>query len=97
MFERVEFNKGVLIYKTVKGYCPSYLSDMFTYQTSNAYKLRSCSNNDMCIPSHNNELFKKTLQYSVVQLWNNLPVHLRTTSTLSTFKHSLTKHIISKR
>ena len=84
VFERVEFNKGVLIYKTVKGLCPSYLSDMFTYQTSNAYNLRSCSNNDMCIPSHNNELFKKTLQYSGVQLWNNLPVHLRTASTLST-------------
>ena len=97
IFERVEFNKGVLLYKTVHDMCPEYLSDMFTFQSGASYGLRSSTNQKMCIPTHKNELFKKSFQYSGAIVWNNIPLHIRTASTLQTFKTNFRKHIISKR
>ena len=97
IFERVEFNKGVLLYKTVHEMCPEYLSNMFTFQSAVSYGLRSSTNQKMCIPTHKNELFKKSFQYSGAIVWNNIPLHIRTASTLQTFKTNFRKHIISKR
>ena len=72
IFERVEFNKGVLLYKTFHEMCPEYLSNMFTFQSAVSYGLRSSTNQKMCIHTHKNELFKKSFQYSGAIVWNNL-------------------------
>ena len=41
----------------------------------------------MCIPTHTSELFKKSFQYSVASVWNNIPVHvILKASTLRKFK-----------
>ena len=97
VFERTEFNKAVLLFKTVHGMCPGYLSSMFTFQSASVYGLRSSTQQNMRIPKHNNELFKRTFQYSGVILWNNLPTNLRSASSLASFKNNLFKHIIAKR
>ena len=97
VFERTEFNKAVLLFKTVHGMCPGYLSSMFTFQPASVYGLRSSTQQNMRISKHNNELFKRTFQYSGVILWNNLPTNLRSASSLASFKHNLFKHIIAKR
>ena len=97
VFERVEFNKGVLLYKITHNMCPEYLSDMFTFQSSSSYGLRSIEAQKMCIPRHKNELFKRSLQYSGAIIWNTIPLHIKEASTLQTFKNNLSKYIISKR
>ena len=97
VFERVELNKGVLLYKIVNGMCPDYLPEMFTFQTSESYGLRSSTQQKLCIPKHKNELFKRSLQYSGAIIWNDIPLQIRTASTLQTFKSNLFRHIVSKR
>ena len=77
--------------------CPGYLSDMFTIQSGASYGFRSSTNQKMCIPKHKNELFKKSFQYSGAIVWNNIPLHIRTASSLQPFKTNFRKHIISKR
>ena len=96
VFERVEFNKAVLCYKIIHGMCPEYLSEMFTFQTCSSYGLRSSAHQKICIPKHKNELFKRTFQYSGAIIWNNIPLNIRSASTIQTFKNKLTKHITSK-
>ena len=96
VFERVEFNKGILLHKALYNMCPEYIPNMFKFQSS-SYGLRSSSNQQLSIPKHNNELFKKSFQYSGAIIWNNLPLSIRTASTLGTFKHNLHKYIVSKR
>ena len=76
---------------------PEYISEMFTFSNSQTYNLRSIDNFDMVIPKHNKEIFKNSLQYTGVQIWNNLPVTLRTASSLSAFKYGLHNFIISNR
>ena len=58
VFERVEFNKGILLYKALHDMCPEYITNMFKFQ-SPSYGLRSSSNQQLSIPKHNNKLFKK--------------------------------------
>ena len=71
--ERIDYNKSILLYKAVHNMAPSYISDLIHFQSSEFYNLRSIGNNDMMIPRHNTELFKRSFQYSGPQLWNNLP------------------------
>ena len=68
---------------------PSYISDLFTFQSLEFYNLRSIDNNDMIIPKHKTELFKKSFQYSGPHIWNKLPISLQTACSLSSFKHNL--------
>ena len=84
IYERIEYSKGVLLYKSVHGLCPSYISELFTFQNSNVYSLRSASNSNMCLPRPNREIFKRTFQFSGVQIWNKLPTAVRSANTFLT-------------
>ena len=53
LFERVEYNKSILLYKSVNNLSPSYISNFFNFQYSEYYSLRSVDNNNMAIPKHN--------------------------------------------
>ena len=88
IYERIEYSKGVIIFKSVNVLCPSYISELFTFQNSNIYSLRSASNSNMCLPIPNREIFKRTFQFSGVQIWNKLPTAVRSANTISTFKKS---------
>ena len=60
-------------------------------------QLRSIADHDLAIPLHNTEFFKRCLQYSGVSIWNELPIIIRNSSILHTFKASLLKYIVDKR
>ena len=49
VFERVEFNKGILLYKALHNMYPEYITNMFKFQSS-SYGLRSSSNQQLSIP-----------------------------------------------
>ena len=74
IFERTEYNKGIFMYKILHGMSPSYLFNLFTLQSSNNYHFRSIANQNMCVPRHTTESFKRSLQYSGTTLWNCLPL-----------------------
>ena len=76
--ERIEYNKEIFMFKILQGLAPSYLINLFTFQSSNNYQFRLISNGNLCIPRHAAESFKHSLQYSWVTLWNCLPVTVRT-------------------
>ena len=61
VFERIEYNKAILSYNSVHYMSPSYISDLFDFQSSELYSLRSVDNNDRIIPKHKTELFKKSV------------------------------------
>ena len=97
IYERIEYNKGILMFKILHGLAPSYLRNLFTFQSSNNYQFRSISNGNLCIPRHATESFKRSLQYSGATLWNCLPVTVKTSKTIVSFKRHLQNYILSKR
>ena len=75
--------------------CPQYMSDIFTFSNSNTYSFkRPIDDQDMVILKHNKELFKSSLHYYGVQLWNSLPINLRPITSISTFKCALHNFIV---
>ena len=97
IFERIQYSKGILMYKILNGLSPTYLHNLFTPQSSSTYHSRSVSNRNLCIPRHSTESFKRTLQYSGAKLWNSLPLNIRASKSIISFKRNFQKFIISKR
>ena len=97
IYELVDLHKYILLFKIVRGLAPNYLSELFEFQSSTSYQLRSESNHDLRLPKFNTQLFKSSLQYSGVSLWNKLPQHIRLSQTQHIFKNNVKKYIISCR
>ena len=68
IYERIEYNKGILMFKILHGSAPSYLRNLFTFQSSNNYQFRSISNGKELARIHGksahlancSQLFKKS-------------------------------------
>ena len=54
---------------------------------------RSSINNVLHLPKPNTEIFKASLHYRGSQLWNNLPMLVKNSASLSTLKYSLKSHL----
>ena len=97
IFEKINYQKSILLYKIKHEPSPSYLHQLFptTYSTSRV--LRSKTQDNLNIPRPNTEKFKHSFQYSGARLWNDLPANIRNSNSLYSFKNSMLKHIKSKR
>ena len=93
VYEQLTVNKYVLLYKSLFNYCPTYLHEMFKFQINNQYTLRSESNVDLCVPIHKCKLFENSFQHSGAILWNALPVHIKMSPTLNTFKKQVKLYV----
>ena len=86
-----------LFYKSTHELSPFYICDLFKFHSSQICNVRSVSNNNMLIKRHNSNIFEKSLQYVGPRLWNSLPVTIRNSPSLPSFKTGISKFIISKR
>lgn len=97
IYELIDFHKYILLYKTLHGMTPDYLRDSFEFISSKNYVLRSESNYDLTLPKYRTNLFKNSFQYSGVNLWNKLPLHVRFSPTVQSFRKNVEKFIINGR
>ena len=97
IYDRIYYQKAVLMFKCLRNLSPAYLSDQFV-PTASIYKksLRSTTSLNMYVPKPNTELFKHTFLYSGVILWNNLSLQTKQSENLNIFKKRLEKSILSK-
>ena len=85
--ERSNFRKAVMMYKALHTLAPTYISSKFTYtNTIHQVNLRSSSDSTLYISKPNLEIFRKSLAYSGPRIWNNLPISVRNTPSLDSFK-----------
>jgi ribonuclease P/MRP protein subunit RPP40 len=94
IYQRIEYHKATLIYKSLNGLAPSYLSEKFLPTSQSHTKtLRSSTNGHLVIPKPNTEFFKKSFQYSGSVLWNSLPKYVTNVSSVHSFQANLRKHL----
>ena len=83
---RFLLNKGTMMQKIMLGRAPRALMDRFQYNESrHSHKL--------VIPLPRIDLYKTSLTYSGGTLWNNLPVFIKSTTYLRTFRKKFRKHL----
>ena len=97
IYERLEYSKYIILYKSTKNLVPGYIKDLFTFNSTDNYNSRSVTNNDMYIKRHRTKIFEKSLQYSGPRLWNSIPVSIRESNNIHQFKRKIIALLISKR
>jgi hypothetical protein len=93
MEKLIEYEKLVLVYKSLNMKCPQYMHDMLSYQSNERYSMRSTTQRKLVVPKVNVEMFRKSFVYSGSHLWNQLPHHIQQADSLRKFKQSCLSYL----
>ena len=87
--QRITFKVATLTYKVLHNKdSPSYRLDFVTsYRPSRS--LRSCSQCLLTIPNIKSAAARRSFSYAAPSVWNSLPLHIRTSSSLTSFRSLL--------
>ena len=90
---RRKIHKLIMMYKLVYKIAPPYLSDLCPSAVSmrSSYSFRSSRN--LVLPLVRTERHKNSFLFSATQLWNNLPLELRLSSSVGNFKYNVLAYI----
>jgi len=86
---RRQFHKLCLFFKIIHSLTPTYLKPLIPSANEIQYRLRSRSNATMPTPYSRLSSTRNSFVHSTVNLWNNLSIDVRSTTTLSGFKSRL--------
>ena len=86
---RCEFKILMMVYKSLHGLAPIYLTSLLKPQ-SFAYKTRSSDQNMLVVPFTKRTTFvNRSFSVAGPKLWNNLPTHIKNSESLDHFKKNL--------
>ena len=81
--------KAIMVFKSLHGLTPGYLSDQFTNRNDvTNYSLRD-SENKLAVPLPRTNFLKNSFSYSGAVLWNSSPCNLRQAESLGDFLYKL--------
>jgi len=81
----------ILTYKALHTSHPPYLADLIQFHTT-PKSTRSSSTQLLFVPHHNLSFGSRAFRVSAPKVWNTLPLHIRQSQSLSTFKRHLKTH-----
>ena len=91
--ERRDFLMAKLMYKCLNGLAPNYLSDMFDYESDfHSYPCRNFRALCLNIPKFNSELYRSSIMYQGVHIWNGLPIHVKQCKSVASFHRECLKY-----
>jgi len=95
---RIEYKLCTLVYQSVTGNAPTYITDMLqrVSDLDRPTQLRSASKGDLVVPRTRLKLCERTFRVAALWLWNELPPDIRKSSTLATFKKHLKTFLFCK-
>ena len=85
-------HKAITMFKIMHGKSPKYLQGQFEKDTvGNLYSLR---NSEFKLLPPRTDALKNSSKYSGAVLWNNLPLHIRSSHSLASFRRLLDHHCV---
>jgi len=85
---RINFKIATLTYKLLSSGHPGYLSSLITRHQP-VRLLRSSGQEFLSVPHVNTNFGRRAFSYSSPTVWNSIPLHIRQSSSLNTFKTQL--------
>ena len=85
-----QIQKVLIVYKSLNGLVPEYLSSKFLKRSETRYSLRD-SENKLVVPLPRTNYLKTSFSYSGATFWNSLPCNLRMTKSFNEFKKNCTE------
>ena len=95
---RIDYKILLLTFKCIYGLAPTYLSDLISIKSNSLYNLRSTGTLLLDYPKGKmlTTLGARSFSAAVPKLWNELPVELRQTTSLNSFKSRLKTYLFKK-
>ena len=88
--ERRYIQSLMLVYKSVNNDGPTYINELFKLKIVK-YNLRGIGTR-LEQPNFNLEWLHRSFSYVTSNLWNNLPVQIRESKNIKSFKNAVSKH-----
>ena len=82
---QLTYNKGVFMRKVFNNNSPNYLAQLFISHQSHYTNSR----NNLYVPRPRLDLFKTSISFTGVSLWNSLPQNIKSCISLPCFKRNL--------
>ena len=86
-----QIQKALMVYKSLNGLVPKYLSSKFVNQNETRYSSRD-SVNKLFVRFPGTNFMKNSSSYSEAVLWNRLPCNVREAKSLTQFKRLVSLH-----
>ena len=87
--QSVFLNKAKIMYKVYNNLAPNYLQELFRMKDVNlintASNLRSVAQNNYFVPQAKCNLFKGSLTFSGIIIWNSIPLSIKMSPSLDIF------------
>lgn len=97
--ERITFKICSLVYRSLDGTAPPYLSELIHLSSSNVSRrrLRSADTRELIVPPTNRKTMgDRAFAVNGPQQWNTLPAQLRNLQSFSIFRRQLKTHLFSR-
>ena len=92
--DRITFKILLLVFHCIKGSAPQYNIDL-VYKYTPVRSLRSSSSSSLDIPRFAKTWGKRAFAHAGPTLWNNLPIGIKTCTSLDLFKKNLKAHLFN--
>ena len=93
--QSIFLRKAKLMYKIQNNLAPACLNEMFLMRDitldNTASNLRSVASKNLLVPQAKCNIFKGSLSYSGVMVWNSIPVSIKNSSSLPVFVNKCTE------
>ena len=86
VYQRIDYDTVILVFKCIYGNVPMYLSNMFIERPQTSYSLRN--NNSLEVPKPRTIHFKRCFSYAGAIAWNSLPEDVRMWQDINSFKYA---------
>jgi hypothetical protein len=89
---RIEYKIALITFKTLRHSTPSYLHSLLTPYVP-PRRLRSSDQQLLCVPRLKSSSGRRSFSFAAPTIWNALPLSLRLSPTLQSFRSSLKTHL----
>ena len=93
--QRSNYFTLVIFYRCLHGLAPEYLSDNVRIYSHN-HGTRSQSSTNMCVERSRTDWGERAFKNAGARLWNILPIHIKNSPSVDSFKSQLKNHILGK-
>ena len=92
---RIQYHIGVMVFKSLNGLAPEYLTNLLTKPSQmHDRNLRSNDKDILKIPFSRTTYYDKSFSVTGPRFWNSLPLELRQSSHLNSFKKALKSYLL---
>ncbi len=85
--EHIKFRRAVMVYNSVNGLGPKYMTDLFNLVSSvHTRSTRNTSEHKLYVPKPNLEFYKKSFRYIGAKEWNQIDCDIRSAKKVEHFK-----------